>query len=426
MIDVVELLKNNKEISDYKVITNIKESYELFFVQDKLETVRATNTTNCKVFVYVDHSKFRGSKAFSISNNETVESVNEKIKDAIETAKIINNKSYKLPANEFQDIELESNFKDYEAKELGYKIYKVVSDCASKSKAKFNACEIFINKHKRHIVNGSNIDKTEITYDAMIELIPTCDLRGKGNSVELYKAIHISKFDEEELSATIKQSLKDVMARSRAKKPEYSINCNVILRSDEISQIISEIVYNLSYGAVYSKSNLYNLGDSIQKNAKYDLLDVTLRGQLEGSSNSHAFDSDGVSLSNCKVIYKGVAKSLYGISQFAQYLNRKVTGDLRLIDLKKGSHSNKELKFNPYLECVSFSGLQVDIANDYIGGEVRLANYFDGEKVHPITGISISGKFSDVINSIKLSNKVVCESNYKGPNIALVEGFKIF
>jgi len=425
MKNVVELLKESTNVCDYKVIKRNKESFELFFVHDKLETVRATNTKETMVTVYVDHKKFRGDSTFTISPADDENILKNKIENACEMASLINNKHYDLIEDETAVVEIPTNFKNYEFRELGTKIYNVLKECVSKSKAKLNATEIFINKYARTVTNSRGIDKTEYRYDAMIETIPTYDKRAKNDSVELYESISFSQFDEETLKKRINQSLKDVTARAKAKKPDYDINVPVLLRTNEIAEIISNIKYNLTYGSVYSKKNLYKKGDLIQTKPMFDTLDITACGQIEGSPLSRAFDNDGVSLGEQKIVRQGKACNYYGSMQYAKYLNKKVTGDLPLTVLKKGKFSERALKSEPYLECVSFSGLQVDIANDYIGGEVRLANYFDGTKVTPVTGIAISGKFSEVINTIKLSNKQIVEQGYKGPAYALLSKFKI-
>ena len=72
------------------------------------------------------------------------------------------------------------------------------------------------------------------------------------------------------------------------------------------------------------------------------------------------------------------------------------------------------------------SGLQVDFFNDYIGGEIRLAYYNDGEKVLPVTGISVSGKLSQVLSCIRLSANVIAANGYTGPDKALLYGMKVF
>ena len=72
------------------------------------------------------------------------------------------------------------------------------------------------------------------------------------------------------------------------------------------------------------------------------------------------------------------------------------------------------------------SGLQGDFYSDYIGGEVRLAYYHDGEKVIPVTGISISGRATEVLNSIRLSSEIAVQDGYTGPKQALIDCLKIF
>ena len=72
------------------------------------------------------------------------------------------------------------------------------------------------------------------------------------------------------------------------------------------------------------------------------------------------------------------------------------------------------------------SGLQVDTYSDYIGGEVRLAYYFDGTHRIPLTGISISAKLSHVLNHLRLSSETTVQGRYAGPAAALLEGFNIF
>ena len=72
------------------------------------------------------------------------------------------------------------------------------------------------------------------------------------------------------------------------------------------------------------------------------------------------------------------------------------------------------------------SGLQVDFFSDYIGGEVRLAYYHDGQKLTPVTGISISGSVSDVLNTIRFSDETATQDGYMGPKKALLTNMNIF
>ena len=150
-----------------------------------------------------------------------------------------------------------------------------------------------------------------------------------------------------------------------------------------------------------------------------------MKGQLKGSTASALFDGDGTTLTDVKVIENGTVIAYFGSDRFAQYLSKSATGSLACYSVECGSLSDSELASAPYFECASMSGLQVDIFNDYIGGEVRLAYYFDGEKKIPVTGISISGKLSVALNSIKFSNETAQSGRYLGPKLALIEGVEI-
>ena len=72
------------------------------------------------------------------------------------------------------------------------------------------------------------------------------------------------------------------------------------------------------------------------------------------------------------------------------------------------------------------SGLQVDFFTDYIGGEVRLAYYHDGKICRAVTGISISGKLSQVLRTIRLSKETTVYDSYVGPRQAVLQEMKIF
>ena len=90
MIDIVKLLKQNKDITDFKVNSTVSETYENFYVKGTLETVRATSTEDAIVTVYVDGEdvkktlasfKAEGKEAVALSamNKRTVDLLYDKI-----------------------------------------------------------------------------------------------------------------------------------------------------------------------------------------------------------------------------------------------------------------------------------------------------------------------------------------------------------
>ena len=74
----------------------------------------------------------------------------------------------------------------------------------------------------------------------------------------------------------------------------------------------------------------------------------------------------------------------------------------------------------------SMSGIQVDVYGDYIGGEVRLGVMREGGKLTPVTGISISGKLSEVLGTLILSREVTALAGYRGPAYVRADKMEIF
>ena len=126
------------------------------------------------------------------------------------------------------------------------------------------------------------------------------------------------------------------------------------------------------------------------------------------------------------VIKNGEVVAYHGTSRYAQYLGLEKTGALPCTSLASGTLTREALANRTYLEVVSMSGLQLDTNNDYIGGEVRLAYLYDGEGGKtPITGISLSGKLSEALATLRLADECTTTSSYRGPAFALLGGIEI-
>jgi PmbA protein len=421
MINIEKLL-NNSSLDAWKINGTKTETYELFFVHSKLETVRATDTDAVTVTVYCDHDGKKGHSSFKLYASTTESEAQNKIESAKKKAALISNEYYDLPANETLDGAIDTNISDYEPREVAARIADAVFSSDMLDMGSMNALEIFINKYTVTVKNSRGIDKREVKYGVMIEAIPTWN---EGESVELYEAIRTSEFDYNKIKTEIEAKMREVRDRGRAKAPEKKLDCPVVLPAEELSQLFGELAYALDYSAVYTRQNPFSEGDNIQKSPMGDKITVTMKGQLKGCTASSLFDGDGTTLVDTKVIEDGVAVSYFGGDRFAQYLGKKATGMLSCCEVECGTLSDEELMKKPYFECVSMSGLQLDIYNDYIGGEVRLAYYFDGEKKIPVTGISISGKLSDALNSIRLSTEQEQAGRYYGPKLAAFDGIEI-
>ena len=419
---VVDILKNTSGISDWRVLSTRTESTELFFVHKDLETVRSTDTTDLKVTVYIAHDGAFGEATFSVYASYDDAKIAEEIEKAKKKASIIANQPYSIPENEKGDYVSDSNFVDYEPHLLASLISKACFEADCVEGGSINALEIFVYRDEICLTNSRGIEKTQVKYRAMVEAIPT--FNGE-ESVELYEQYNFTEFDHELVLEEISKKMKEVRDRYEAKAPKGKLSCPVVLDAPELEQLIGNFVGELNFSMVYQHSNSFGIGDDIQKGARGDRMSVTMCGAVKGSVRSASFDGDGVTLVDRKIIEDGRAVALWGGTRYAQYLNESATGNLGCISVECGTLTDEEKISAPYFRCASMSGLQVDINNDYIGGEVRLAYYFDGEREIPVTGISISGKLSTALANMRLSNEPTTYESYHGPKCAIFESIEI-
>lgn len=422
MMNIELLLRENKNITDYKINTEKTESYELFFVHKGLETVRSTDTVQTVVTVYVAHDGKLGNSSFRLYASTEESEAREKIAKAAEKAALLSNETYMLPEGEVLNGEIPSNFSAHSLPALAASIAEAAFAADVYESGSINALEVFVNRHTVSVRNSRGIDKTEVKYTAMLEAIPTWN---EGESVELYEAKEFNFFNAEDIRAEILKKMEEVRDRGLAQPPKQKLDCPVLLAGNELAELCDNLAYELNYARVYTHSNAFSVGERLQTAPTGDLLTLTMKGQLQGSAASALFDDDGVSLTDTTVVADGTAVHYHGSNRFAQYLGEKPTGVLRCMELATGTLSDDELEQEPYFECVSLSGLQVDVCNDYIGGEVRLAYYHANGKKIPMTGISIAGKLSEVLNSVRLSDTAKQQGSYLGPKAALFRGMEI-
>ena len=422
MNNITKLLKETTD-HPFRVHTLERESYELFFVHRKVETVRATDTTTTKVTVYADHDGCRGEYTFTVYPSDSEAVLTDKIRDAEKKAALIKNKAFSLPAGERFEREISSSLSAEEPAALAAKIGRAVFAADVYEGGSINALEVFLYHDTVTVENSEGLYKQEKKYHAMLEAIPTWNLPDE--SVELYEAYRFTELNEAEITAEIDARMQEVRDRCHATKPEGA-QADVVLNAKELETLFEEITNGLQYSSVYAKSNPFSRGDAVQKVAPDgDPLTLTMRGEMKGSTASALFDADGVSLGERTVIRGGQVVDYFGGNRFAQYLGEPVTGLLPCMDVETGTLTDAELESGRYFECVSMSGLQVDVVNDYIGGEVRLAYLHENGRKTPLTGISISGKLSEVLSDMRLSDRRTIFGAYGGPAKARLRHIEI-
>lgn len=423
MSNIKKIFDNTKGLYGYRIIEHTVKSYELFFVFKNLETVRSTDSKATYVTVYTEHDGKIGDSAFQIYQSMSEDDIKGKIEKAIARANLVSNEPYELTDKGELDAALPTNLDKYGPEELGRLIADAVYAADTVPGGSINALEIFLYKEIKRVFNSRGVDKTETSYRVMIEAIPT--FTDDKQSVELYEDYRFTVFEPEKLTAEIAEKMKEVSDRAKAVKPGKELKVNVILRPYEIRKLFSKLANDCNYSTIYMHANLHKEGDNLQGD-DCDKLNLTMKAVIPGSEYSAYFDDDGAQLYDTEVIKNGVVCGSFGSSRFGQYLKvDRPSGDLKCVSVGAGTLTDENIKAEPYIECVSMSALQLDLYNDYIGGEIRLAYYFDGEKTVPVTGITMSAKLSEVISSIRLSEKTDVSGAYEGPVKVLLRGVSV-
>lgn len=425
---LITFLKQYEEINDYKIVRTNKISNQLYFVLHKLETSRVVDTTTIDVTIYNRHEGKVGFANFTYSDTMSDEEVTELILKAISQAKLINNEPFTIPTGDVYSHELASNYRTFPLINVAGNVSKAIFACLDEEELSINSLEIFINKTTTQIINSQGIDKTEIKYTGFYEGIPTFTKDNEEDptlsSVELFDEFSFGDFDEQQITNDVKEKLQEVKDRYYAKNIKLE-DVPVVLRHSELCDLFNQLTYDANFGTIYNHQNIFKIGDDLQEKSIGDKVSVILRGIIPTSPYSKLFDNEGIEFIDTQIIEQGKFVNSYGTGRFAEYLEKEPTGNLPCIDVLNGTLTEEMIKENKYLECLSFSAIQIDLANDYIGGEVRLARYFDGEKEIPVTGISISGSIKEFLKDIKLSEEIVTNGRYRGPKKALSKSFKI-
>ena len=419
------LFGEGKKATDYSVLASDTNSYELFFVHGKLETVRKSEHSSATATVYVDHDGKKGNASFGLDASADSAEIARKTAEAIARANMIFDAPYSIVADAQKvNAVIPSNIADKDEKEIGAAVAEAVYGACTKANCGINALEVFVTKTVSTVRNSAGVDKTQTKYTVSVEAIPTCD--EKEESVELFETYTFGSVDLESIKREIAARIEDVSARATAVKPAEKISCPIILNPYELETLFEELVNDANYAQAYLNTSLHKDGDLWQTAPKGDKLNVTMKGVIPGSPHSNLFDREGTALLDRKIIEDGKIVAGFGTNRFAQYLGKQPTGALGCMEIECGTTPISEMLAKPHLECVYLSGLQVDLYNDYIGGEIRLAYYFDGEKRIPVTGIAMSGKLSEVLNSLTLSKEHATLGAYSGPEKIRLENMKIF
>lgn len=418
---IIKCLKNNPQVTDWLIEESASETSEVFYVLQHLETTRITNTVEYKVIIYHKFSEknhsYLGSSSFVISHKMSPKAIDALIKDAVYAAGFVKNEEYEIVTG-IKKRSWKEKTAEMEPFVALDKIAKTFFTYTT-DKVKFNSLELFFIKTTIHLVNSRNVDLKKTLHNIKVEAIPSYN--GPDLKVEVYKELEYRHLDLEKIASDAERAVNDATSRYYATKAPEIKKINVLLKEDHAKDFFFAIIDSFSFADVYQHATDKKIGDCIQTNPQGDKLTIGLKT----NSPANAFDSDGVIFTPIKIIDQGKLTNYYGSHRYAYYLKMQPTGNLKMITVKKGQKTQLDLKKEPYLEIIALSNIQIDIYSGYIGGEVRLANYFDGEVTRPVSGFSFSGDLNKCLSNLYLSAETTILNGYEGPNYIQLRDIEI-
>ena len=427
---ITNILAEMPSVSGWKLKITKSRSSELFYVSKKLETNRAADTEDFELTIYVDKDQERGASTFTVGPFMTDAELREKIEENVYAAGFAMNPWYDLPKPENAVIpESSSNIREMPLKEAAELVSDAVFAADHYDDGYLSATEIFITKTTLEILNSRGVDVRSTTYGGMVELIPSWEKDGE--EVEIYHMLRFESIDPADITAKVDEQLKLARARYEAKPLAEVIDMKqpvrILVQDDEAGELLDYFGMDLTYGQKYEKSNKFELGDDVQgEKPTGTRLNITMVPYIKNAFASAFFDQDGVILRETQLVRDGIAVGRYGSYRYGYYLGEKQpSGILPVMKVEPGTKTFAEMTKEPYLRCVTFSGIQMEPNSGFFGGEVRLGFYFDGEKEIPVTGFSISGDMNVSRGTMVYSAETVTTRFYHGPKDLEIKDMKL-
>lgn len=416
---IKNILLDMKNIDGWKINETITEASELFFIKKELDMNRGKNVHKIDVTVYKNFeengNKFKGSSRTRITPSMDKEEIKNLLNETSFAATFVKNQYYPLvKPTDFTPKALSSKFSEGSLSKWLPGLVEGIFLKDNHEKGGLNSCELFLNKTSVRIVNSEGVDVSFAKYNGDLEFIT--NWTEGGEEIELYKNISFSDYNPDAISKEIDNML--VLSREKAiAVPTPSLkDITVLLSGEPVKEFFSYYYAQSNARSVYENTSTAKIDKNIQgEKILGDTVTMVLDPLMTNSSRSTSYDNDGYPLNKVTIFEKGVLKRYWGDNRYCSYLDIEPTGNIENILVEGGSKSLEKLKEEPYIELLAFSDFQMNSLTGDFAGEIRLGRYYDGKKVIPVTGGSISGNVKDVQRKMFLSKELQQVNNFIGP-----------
>ena len=416
MIDRIRKILEEEGVSVYRIVRERDERAELYFIKKELDLPRYADVTLYAVEVFCDFEedgvKYRGSTGANIAPGMEDEEIRRKIREAYFAAGFVKNPYYELPdAVSEERKESESDLKGKDLREVAAAFAKAAFEVPSDDNAFVNSLEIYAHHNEREIVASNGLHTAFDSDRVRGEFVTQCR---QPEDVEQFRQFSYNSLDLDAFRKKIEEGIEDVKKRAAAKSAPKSGTCNVILRGEQVAELLSYYAIRSDAAIIFPHYSDWKEGDAVQQAEGGEALKLRLIA-------TDPYSQEGIPMEDRVLIEDGVLKTVHGTNRFCRYLQKKPTGEYRKLACDNGSMAYEEMKKQgTVLECVSFSDFQTDFMAGTFGGEVRLSLLHEDGKTTPLSGGSINGRLADVQGKLIFSKERYADSAYEGPYAVLI------
>lgn len=429
MIESIRQALEKEKISVYSIRQTVTESAELFYIRRDLDLRRLKDQAQWDVSVYRDFEKdgkaMRGLSNVTIYPEMDPETVEKKLADAYFAASFVENPAYPLPGKREAGMLSEEETRQETAAseidtlpltELADRYVKALYRADSRADAFINTAEFFVTRKRVAFQNSEGIDVSYERTSVDGEYVVQCKAP---QDVEQYHSFSYAGTDTEQLYREATEALESVCSRAHAVAAPKSGTYDIILGGKEIRRLLSIYEERADLYMIYPGYSSYRTGVCVQGE---EITGEKLNLSLDATE---PYSIEGIRMSPMPLMEEGVLQNVYGSARYSHYMGVRPRGSFDQIRVENGTVSLEEMKRKPYLQIESFSDFDANPMNGFFGGEIRLAYLYDGEKVTPVTGGSISGNLSAAQKNLIFSRERYENRTYAGPAAVRITGVSV-
>ncbi len=422
MLETIVSLLKSAGVSAWEVADVTTKGWEFYFIRHELDQNRVKDVEhiNVKVYQETEGGKFLGSASCEIPPSATREEAEELIRSLSFRASLVKNKPYTLnPPRKAEKEKTEA----VDVASIARVFLETMRNLPETETEDINSYEIFVSEKKRRLITSTGIDVEESYPDSMIEVV--INARKDGHEIELYRSFQSGKCDAEMLRRELARAMKFGKDRLAAKPTPALGKADVVLTTGDACEVYAYFADRMNSALVYRGMSDWKPGTPICEAFRGDRITLSAVKELPNSSGNRNYDAEGAPIRDVIMIRDGIAEKYLGSRMFSAYLGLEEAFQPTNYVVSGGSGEETELKRGPYLEIVEFSDFQVDSMTGDLFGEIRLAYWYDGNTVTPVSGGSISGSMLELSEKMEMSEKSTQYDNWLIPAVTRLCGVTV-